>query len=382
MKKTQPYKILFIIATALVVISIALFVSKQFGHLKLDKSITQLKKVNFLLHAIGDGDDYFFSAWITLYPKDKKIGLYFVNPLSRFESEDEPLIKLKSGALKVVENELSDILGQKPNYRISVKGDRLKQMIDLAGGLPTYFEPKTNVTSSKYNNRPTNGFYNLDGEDAYDYLTKVSDMDALAYVYRLERQESAFLSFYNHIKVNKDTIKKPWIHFFASLLDTNMSQEEAVGLLEFLIEEELHFGVSELPGEIQSAGKKNDFALQIKRDTAKIAFKKFEADLLSEFFADTERSRVEVLNGTTINGLAKRGKSILNERRIKVLSVENAWSDDFKESIVLNRSGNSKISTKVAEAIQTEKVFFSIRKELGLDATVVLGDNFGKTNSQ
>jgi polyisoprenyl-teichoic acid--peptidoglycan teichoic acid transferase len=380
MKKAQPHFIILGLAAFLVVVSLGLYLSKQFGHLKIDKSITELKKVNFLLHAISEGNDYYFSAWITLYPRDKKVGMYFVNPLSQFESEDDTLLKLKTGAMKTVEKELTEILGQSPNYKITIRENNFKRIIDLAGGLPMYFEPKTSVPSSKFE-RPNNGNYVLDGEDAFDYLTKLEGKDALSYVYRLEKQESALLSFYSFIHNNKEWIKKPWIQFFVSLIDTNMSDDEVLTLVDFLLEEEVYFGISELPGEIQASKNKDEFSLKIRKDTAKIAFKKFEADILSEFFADTERSRVEVLNGTNLNGLAKKGKSLLNERRIKVLSVENAWSDDFKESIVLNRSGNTKISTKVAEAIQSPDVFFSIRKELGLDATVVLGENFGKTKN-
>jgi polyisoprenyl-teichoic acid--peptidoglycan teichoic acid transferase len=380
LKKTQPHIIILGVAAFLVVISLGLYISKQFGHLKIDKSITELKRVNFLMHAISEGNEYYFSVWITLYPRDKKVGLYFVNPLSQFESEDDTLIKLKTGALKTVEKELAEILGQSPNYKITIQENNFKRIIDLAGGLPVYFEPKATVTSLKYN-RPNNGNYVLDGEDAFDYLTKLDGKEALSFVYRLEKQESALLSFYSFIHNNKELIKKPWLQFFVSLIDTNMSEDEVSSLIDFLLEDEIYFGVSELPGEIQASSNKDEFSLKIRKDTAKIAFKKFEADLLSEFFADTERSRVEVLNGTSLNGLAKKGKSLLNERRIKVLSVENAWSDDFKESIVLNRSGNTKISTKVAEAIQSQNVFFSIRKELGLDATVVLGENFGKTKN-
>lgn len=376
--KINKFQIIILsLAGFLFLISLGFYSIRQFGHLRLSGSITDVKKVYFLLHAIGDGNEYYFSTWVSLYPKEKKIGLYFINPLSKFPGEEVPLYKLKSGAIPTVEKKLENILGIRINYSITIKENNFKKIIDLIGGMPVYFEPKSTVPSNDYN-RPSDGYYILDGRDAYEYLVTLESNTALDYVHRLERQESAVLNIFHKIIMDKSLIKKEWIGLFLKLLDTNLNSDEIYNLADFLLMEEIHFGISELPGDIQGSTTKGEYVLEVSNDTAKIAYTKFEDDLLSEFFADTERSRVEVLNGTNINGLARQGKSILNERRIKVLTVENAWTENFKETIVLNRSGNSRISKKVSDAIQKGKMFFSIRKELGLDVTVVLGEDFGK----
>ncbi|WCL47964.1 LCP family protein [Leptospira sp. GIMC2001] len=378
MIKNRTQFIILVVAATLVLFSLVLFVSKQMGHLKLDKQITQLRKVTFLVHAMSDDDDYFFSVLITIFPKEKKVALFFVNPLASFESEETSLEKLKSGAPKTVENEIADILGFNPNYTVTIHEKNFKKIIDFSGGLPVFFEPKTALNTDRYN-RPSNGFYTLDGSDAYDYLTALSSKKALDYVARLERQESAILSYFFYVQSLKETIKKPWISFLYSLIQTNLDENEFTNLIEFLISEDIGFGISELPGELVGVPNKDESLLKVRSDTAKIAYKKFEADVLSEFFADSERGRTEVLNGTPINGLAKKAKSLLGERRIKVLSVENAWESDFKETFVIDRSGNTRLSEKVYSAMGEKNRFFVIRKELGLDVTVVLGEDFDKT---
>lgn len=378
MTKNKNQFLLPSIAATILVLSVVLYVSRQMGNFKLDKQITQVKKVTFLVHGLSNGNDYLFSVLVSMFPKDKKIGLYFVNPLSVMGSESEPLLKLKSGAPKTVERELERILGFSVNYSFTIKESQFKKLVNLIGGLPVYFEPKTNIQSSLYD-RPTSDYYTLDGDDAYEYLTYLPSQKAPDYVYRLERQESAFLTLYEELRKKKDQIRKGWINIAYSWLDTNMDESEFGNLLEFLLTEPLYFGVSELPGELQGVPKSDSFVLKIHSDVGKIAYKKFEADLLSEFFADTERARTEVLNGTPINGLAKKAKSLMNERRIKVLSVENAWSDSMKTSLVLDRSGNTKLSHKVSESLNDMPVFYVIRKELGLDVTVLLGEEFEKS---
>lgn len=377
MKKNKTQKLLLIIALVTVLLSGILYLSRNFGSLKLDKDIGNFKKVTFLLHAISDTDNYYFSVLISLYPKEKKCALFFINPLSSFEGDDETLEQLGSSAPSRLEGELNRILGFNPNFIITINETNFKKIINFVGGIPYYFEPKTFTPSNSFN-RPESGYYNLDGKDAYDLFTSLNSNRALDYVARLEKQESAILSFYNKVFLSKDEIKKPWFTFLYSIIQTNMEESEWLSLIDFLLAEEIYFGVSELPGELIGIEKTDRSMLKIKKDTVKIAYNKFEADILSEFFSDTERSRIEVLNGTSINGLAKKAKSLLSENRIKVLSVENAWSSNIKESIVLDRSGNSKVSFKISNTLNNMPRFFIIRKELGLDSTVVLGEDFDK----
>lgn len=377
MKKNKTQKILLTVALITVLLSGILYLSRHFGSLKLDKDIVNFKKVTFLIHAISDKDDYYFSVLVSLYPKEKKCALFFINPLSSFEGDDETLEQLGSSAPSKLEGELNRILDFSPNFILKINETNFKKIINFSGGLPFFFEPKISITSKSYK-RPDSGFYNLDGDDAYDLLTSLSSNQALDYVARLEKQESALLSFYHKIYSKREEIKRPWFSFLYTFLNTTMDENEWLSLVDFLLEDEVFFGVSELPGELIGIEKTDRFMLRIKKDTVKIAYSKFEADILSEFFSDTERTRTEVLNGTNINGLAKKAKSLLAENRIKVLSVENAWSDSIKDSVVLDRSGNSKVSSKISATLDNMPRFFIIRKELGLDSTVVLGDDFDK----
>ena len=82
------------------------------------------------------------------------------------------------------------------------------------------------------------------------------------------------------------------------------------------------------------------------------------------------------MNGTEINGLAKRVKSALNEKRIKVLSTDNAWSLDHENTVIIDRSGNPEYAYKIAEVLGTKNIKHIIDKEVGLDTTILLGEDF------
>ena len=195
------------------------------------------------------------------------------------------------------------------------------------------------------------------------------------YVDRMSRQLSVILTVYDKFQMNKE-FSKEWLNFFFSKLKTDITLIEFYGLFEFFTSNHIVFSTSELPGEPQIATKSKEPYLLVKEDTAKISFRNFEKNLLSDYFLDGEKARTEVLNATEVKGLARRVKSILNDKKIKVLSVENAWVSSQKKSLVIDRSGNTEYSYKIAEILNSKQVKHIIRKELGLDTTVIVGEDF------
>lgn len=371
---------LLIIAGLFLLISISVYLYKTKSSSFQLRSIGSSKNIDIILHAIGENSEFYFTTWIEVLPKEKKIGLIFVNPLSKFPSEDETLIELNSKAIHVIEKEFPKIIGKKPNFIIRIDSNEFKKIIDIAGGLPVFIEPNINPPSNQYN-RKINLAYKMDGRDALDYLVSIQNNEPLSFVKRLERQESALLSFYHNVKNFHKDIKKGWLNIIYDRLKTNIKLNEFIHLTELVLEENFEFGILELPGEIQLNKEKNLFFLNINMDTARVAYKNFHAELISEFYGDPERARVEVLNGTSITGLAKKGKSLLNENRIKVLTVDNAWDSNFNQTFILDRSGNTLISKKVLKSLSIpSEIYFCIRKDLGLDTTLILGEDFGKSN--
>ncbi|TGN08369.1 LCP family protein [Leptospira ilyithenensis] len=368
---------LLIAAGGFLILAILILTLRNKGGFSVDGKVTSAKRVNFLVHIISDSDKYLFSFYSELYPTEKKAALFFINPLTAFEDDDTTLEEKGKKAPDVLESALEDIFDHSIQYKITLSESNFKHIVDLLGGLELFFEPKSVRFTDKYNRKDR--IYNLDGEDCFDVLSHLQDKKALSYIQRLETNESIILTLLEAIYVKKEIITKQKIALIHEKIETNLSLKEWESLVDYFKKEKVNYGVSELPAEPVLRVKKKDEMLKAKSDTVKVAFAKFSSDLKSMYFSDGERARIEVLNGTSKNGLARYGKSLLNDKGLKVLTVDNAWEEDFKNSVILNRSGNTNYTDSISETFQGRKVYYALRKDLGLDATVVLGEDFQGT---
>jgi len=368
----KPFLLLAIAGSVLIVAIMTLFVKNKTG-ISGDLKLNGPKKTNYLISFVSDGGDYLFSVYAEFYLQEKKAALFFVNPLTSFEDEKtlEDYGKKAPGELY---SSLEDILDHSIQNKIVVTETNFQQMINLLGGMELFFEPKSIKTSSKY--KRVNRIYNLDGEDCFDVISYMEDRKLLSYIHRLEIQESTLLTLFETIHLKKDLLTKQKIALLHDKIENNLSIKDWELFFEFFKKERVHFGVSELPAEPIARIKKKDEILKTNEETVKVAFSKFSSDVRSSYYSDGERARIEILNGTAKSGLARYGKALLNDKGLKVLSVDNAWDSDFEKSIILNRSGNTQYTDSISETFQGRKVYFALRKDLGLDATIVLGEDF------
>lgn len=373
-QKSGLLRFLFLTTSAICLIAIVLFAYRHFGGFGSETKIATAKKITFLIHLQSDSDEMIFSVFLELYPREKKAALFFINPLIAFENETESLLEKKGGAVGVLEKQMKDTLGASPTYTVSVSESGFRKAIDLFGGIEIFLDPKSPSETHSY--KRMKALYTLDGEDAYDYASFLPDQKTLSYVQRMDRQESLFLTFLESFHEKRESISKANILYLHGLFKSNIPTKDWETLCDYLKKERIHYGISELPGEPILRAKSKDEFLKAKQETVKVAFQKFSSELRSVYFSDGDRARIEVLNGTAKNGLAKYGKSLLNEKRLKVLSVGNAWGSDFSKTMILDRSGNTMYADMISETFQGRKVYHVLRKDLGLDASVILGEDF------
>jgi hypothetical protein len=85
-----------------------------------------------------------------------------------------------------------------------------------------------------------------------------------------------------------------------------------------------------------------------------------------------ERVRVQVLNATTVRGLARRATMHLRDRGFDVLEIGTA-NEQLDSTLVLDRSGHPAWARKVAEALGGARVESRPDSSRYLDVTVLLG---------
>lgn len=373
-KQTIPAKTLFIAAGSFFLFALLFLVLKSKTGFSLDQKFSQSKRMPILFSVLGDKEEYLFSMYAEFYPNEKKAALFFVNPKTSFDDGEKSLKEKGNSAPSYVKSVLEDTLDSNIPFKIVWTKEQFQNWINLLGGLHLFFEPKSlHVTENYSRNKES---YLLDGPDCFDWMSSLADDSILSYFRRLEIQETVMLTLLETIHEKREQMGKQKVAYLHSQMSTNMSQKEWETFFDFLKKEKLQFGVSEVPGEPVARIKSKDQVLKANEETIKVAFYKFSSDLRSPSFAEGERARIEVLNGTPKNGLAKYGKVLLNDKGLKVLTVDNAWDSNFKSTVILNRSGNTHYTDMISDTFQGRKVFFSLRKDLGLDATVIVGEDF------
>ncbi|MBE7411240.1 MAG: LytR C-terminal domain-containing protein [Leptospiraceae bacterium] len=370
LKKKQKIFVL-VLSGFVLIFSIGLFVYKQATKTKLDKRLSQNKPITIFLSSVGSDDKISLSVFAILLPKEKKCGLYFINPLSSFDDKNDIVESRGSSKIHSLSKEFTHFSNLPVHYFLQVKEKDLEDFVDIMGGISFYFDDKP-IPSTLF--LWEKGEENLSGEAVSEYL-KLKDQSPLHYVDRMNKQLSMMLTVYDRLSKSKD-LPKEWIKSFFLRVKTDLSPLELFSLYDFFVSSHIIFSTSELPGELMTDKKTKEPFLFVKEDTAKISFTNFEKNMRSDYFLDGEKARTEVLNATDVPGLARRVKSILNDKRLKVLSVENAWITNQKKTIVIDRSGNTEYSYKIAETLNSKKVVHLIRKELGLDTTVIVGEDF------
>jgi hypothetical protein len=89
-----------------------------------------------------------------------------------------------------------------------------------------------------------------------------------------------------------------------------------------------------------------------------------------------ERIRVEVLNGSGINGMAREATGLLRDRGFDVVEVGNWSSFDEDSTFVLARTGDLDGARRVAEAVGVRRVRAEPDSNLFADVSVVLGKDW------
>jgi hypothetical protein len=90
---------------------------------------------------------------------------------------------------------------------------------------------------------------------------------------------------------------------------------------------------------------------------------------------------LRILNGTTVNGLAARTRSLYEGYGFDVVSIGNAERQDHTETVVVGHSGDSRVVEQVAEIIRADRTVQ--RSPAGdandADVTIILGEDFDGT---
>jgi len=86
--------------------------------------------------------------------------------------------------------------------------------------------------------------------------------------------------------------------------------------------------------------------------------------------------QIQILNGSRVRGLAGRVAEKLREEGLDVVSVGNADSNDYSETLVLLRRGDMAVAHDVIRALGRGTSIEQLDPTLLVDVTVILGTGY------
>jgi hypothetical protein len=233
----------------------------------------------------------------------------------------------------------------------------------------------------------------LDGDKARGYITyQLPDEDHESADFRRQR---FFLGFIKRLGEKNETLKNPRVnHIYQPLLYTNMNQRTRYRLFdEFARIDTDRVTVQSVGGILREVSGQHlifpyyDGSLikDIVRQSLGTLTRQMEDSMTERIFT------VEILNGTTVTGLAGRTAELLRGFGYDVISVGNADSSEYETTEIIDRSGYEEVVKALAEIIRCDNIRYespipdTLEIEMGLnpqnydyssDFTLIIGRDF------
>jgi len=317
-------------------------------------------------------------------PGDLGLLLPRINRVDRIDRVYDP------ARINAYQNEIEKLLGIDINFSVIITSENLVSIVDLLEGVeifipsPVFFRDADGIILFP------SGMTVLDGDKASLYATYRLPHEEIEV--EISRRQRLFLGIINRQIQMNEYLKNPSAaKLYYSLFRTSMNQRTLTSLLdEFANIDIERINIQSVSGNLR----------EVSGQTLVIPL--FDGNLIKEIVRQTlgtltsdiedyliERAlTVEVLNGTTVTGLAGRTRELLESFGYNIISVGNADKNDYESTIIIHRSGDQRLVNDFAEIIRCTNIVreltafdemdneFIIFTETQADITLLIGRNF------
>ncbi len=263
-------------------------------------------------------------------------------------------------------------------YAIATLSDVTK-IVDLLGGVELYVDkPMRYIDKSGdlYIDIPR-GIIKLDGLKTLEFIRYRND--ERGDMGRIDRQYEFLLNLVRKAILQKNILTNlKMMKLLFKFVDTNMNFNDLINLIRSASGMDFkNIDFIKIPGKfveimnvkyIQPDKKQIDYLL--KRFIQRLNSLKTDY-LPSEI-------KVQVLNGSGKSGVAKKIRDKLVRNGYNVVEFGNADSQNYKETIILDRVGNMKKAMNVGSLLKCNLIFPKINKFIMIDVTVIVGKDYKK----
>lgn len=320
---------------------------------------------------------------VEIHPQKKHVLLYLLNTDAYYD-RDIATKESVSSLTPDVADRFHDYTGKRNDYYITITEKGVARLLNLMGGTTLFLENDELFENGRF--QYPSGIHTFSGDQTteFAFARKVENDPTrkhLTGVERIFRLESVMLTVlwnledYYKLLVNENLTETAY-----QIPDTSMNREELQSLMKFLAENSMETTVLETPLEETPAKRirRNFFEkkLIVNEERARSLYREFEDRMKRE--EDRQAVfKIDILNSTEKNGFAKQVKQYITTEEFVVMDVDNFSGSLLKKSIILDRTGSTLFSRKLAHisGLDKDRVFFR-RRLIGVDATLILGEDF------
>lgn len=289
--------------------------------------------------------------------------------------------------LEAFRERVQSLLGTPVPFHVAMSMDQLSNLVDLIGGTELFIaNPQQDVAADDAVLLPS-GNVTLDGSKVVTYLTFEDPAERTAE--RASRRQKFLQGFLGTVGDEAGFLThRDVAPFLMRNIETNLDRSSTMALVRELDNFDEDRVVTR---RIQG----NERVVEGAQGGSSLLFPHFEGEWLRQSVRQVRENlasvdavrdeaivvRVEILNGTTVSGLARRTKELYENYGFDVVSFGNAPSDDVEETVILDRSENPGVADRVAEIIGADRIRSEREEdvEYSVDATIILGKDFDGT---
>ncbi len=328
---------------------------------------------------------HILSFFLIIDPSKNSIGLLEIpSQLGIYDTEKSLYIPIedyyRDYGYKKYHEALKDAIKLQTLEYVFMSSTMLSDFVDIIGGIQLFIIEET----SDVQNFAQIGNVRFDGPDVSQYLQSIEQKnDKLlltsskrkAFMIALLRGLQANSVLFSHKKI----IKR-----FLSFVHTSLSHDNVVSFTQALTDSSVDkLFYQRINGTLRSVIL-NDVKrsiLFVNSEVGSIAriVSFFQKQIQSSDIATpSAKATITILNGTVINGLARKVKEIYQAAGVQVLSIGNAARNDIKQTSIIDRVGNKAAVDLVANIIDVRNIITDISTvdSAGSSITLILGEDF------
>ncbi len=275
-----------------------------------------------------------------------------------------------------------------PHWIVMNEGE-LIDFIDLLGGMEMFIiNDYRDIEESEPVLLPT-GSARLNGEKAVQYLRLAESGPAMveSELERVGRRQSFVQALFRAIRESREFLLHPdVVDVRSGIVNSSLERRALTSFFNELAEVDPDRLVRR---RIQGTLRDVD----VEGTTKQLLFPHFEGQWLRQAVRQMESTlatpeeeigeetlvTMEVLNGTSSSGLARRTSELYEDFGFEVRRFGNAESDQIEHTLVIDRRGIGETAERVARVIEAERIVVDVSDETDVDVTVILGRDFDGT---